>query len=462
MQNQYDIRIECFNESCYRNILNTNLSDICIICPSLYSIRIQYEFYECFFYFLSRQMYIIFSNCEHFLPYSKVIDWSNPSSSVSWLYINYFQTFQRRFHTSIAYLRTCFRLPTLSNDLQQFVEVKNQLVKEKQFYYLIHSRNLNFTKMPIGLMDKINFQSNRKLSVQIEATFYDQWNRLHQPFYRSNTITNPFDQFSLHKKYTIVILTHKKRFHQLHRLLLHLNGLLNVDRVLVLFNQVNSIENSKMKNLTLNDFLDDYYSYLPSIHVEIIYIFNLSNNLNNRFLPWNQFIRTDCILSLDDDSFLRHDEIEYAFHIWKENPSRLVGFIARSHKSNTLEYDASPSLCSYSMILTGAAFLHRWYLDFYTNIMSQQIRNYIRLNMNCEDIAMNFLISYLSKQAPIKIGNRETFYCYKCQESLSNKISHYNQRTECIKYFSNIYRSVPLHYSMNRVNSLLNITSCFS
>lgn len=315
--------------------------------------------------------------------------------------------------------------------------------------------------MPIGLMDRINFQSSTKRFIQIEPTFYDQWNRLYQPFYRSKMQTNPFEIRSTREKYTIIILTHKKRFYQLNRLLFQLNGLINLDRILVLFNQIDPIDKSKTENLSLEDFLDDYSIYLPSIHVEIVYIFNLSNNLNNRFLPWNEFVRTDCVLSLDDDSFLRHDEIEYGFRVWKENPSRLVGFISRSHKSNTSEYDASSSSCTYSMILTGAAFLHRWYLDFYTNIMSEQIREYVRLNMNCEDIAMNFLISYLSKQSPIKIGHRETFYCYNCQESLSSKVNHYNQRTECIKYFSNIYRSIPLRYSVYRMDYLFNMTSCF-
>ncbi|CAM4854056.1 unnamed protein product [Rotaria socialis] len=274
--------------------------------------------------------------------------------------------------------------------------------------------------MPIGLMDHINFQSDTKPLVYIESTFYDQWNHVYPPFYRSKTQTNPFEMQSSKEKYTIFILTHKKRFYQLNRILLQLNGLINLDRILVLFNQIDRIENSKNENLSLKDFLGDFYSYLPSVHVEIVYIFNLSNNLNNRFLPWNQFVHTDCILSLDNDSFLRQDEVEYGFRVWKENPSHHVGFISRSHKSNTSEYDASSSSCSYSMILTGAAFLHRWYLDFYPNIMSEQIRQYVQLNMNCEDIAMNFLISYLTKQSPIKIGHRETFYCYNCQESLSS------------------------------------------
>ncbi|CAF4359010.1 unnamed protein product, partial [Rotaria socialis] len=419
LKNEYETTLECFHRSCYERIFQKNISITSIICSSSYSIAIQYEFYEIFFKLLAHQIHVIVFNCENYLPYSKVIDWSHPSSSLSWLFTIYFQTFERRFHTLVAYLRTNHRLPTLSNDLN-FIEERDRLIKEKDFYYLIHQRNFNFTRMPIGLMDHINFQSDTKPLVYIEPTFYDQWNRLYQPFYRSKTQTNPFEMQSSKEKYTILILTHKKRFYQLNRILLQLNGLINLDRILVLFNQIDPIENSKNENLSLKDFLGDFYSYLPSVHVEIVYIFNLSNNLNNRFLPWNQFVRTDCILSLDDDSFLRQDEVEYGFRVWKENPSRLVGFISRSHKSNTSEYDASSSSCSYSMILTGAAFLHRWYLDFYTNIMSEQIRQYVQLNMNCEDIAMNFLISYLTKQSPIKIGHRETFYCYNCQESLSS------------------------------------------
>ena len=186
----------------FSNNFNKNISIISLICSSSYSIPIQYEFYELFFYFLSQQIHIIFSNCENYLPYSKVLDWSHPS----WLYTIYFQTFERRFQTLIAYLRTSFRLPTLPNK-SNFIEIKNQLIKENNFYYLIHPRNLNFTQMPIGLMDKINFQTNQKISLQIEPTFYDQWNRLYQPFYRSNTLTTPFETISSNEKYTIIILT---------------------------------------------------------------------------------------------------------------------------------------------------------------------------------------------------------------------------------------------------------------
>jgi len=398
-------------------------------------------------------------NCQAYLPYSDAIDWLHPSVSFSWLYSIYFQTIQQRFQTLIAYLRTKSRLPTNENQIYS-LNPQNQFIKTDHFYYLIHSPVINFTRMPFGIFDRIDFEFNPQPNIQIEATFYEQWNRLYRPFDRMNTLTHPFEhRLIANEKYSIVILTHRTRFYQLNRLLLHLNGLIHLDRILVLFNQVEQLANRKT-NYTLEDFLHEYSIHLPSIHVEIIYLFTQINDLNIRFHPWSEFLRTDAILSLDDDSFLRHDEIEYAFRIWKENRARLVGFISRSHHFQTFEYNATSS-CSYSMILTGATFIHRWYFEYYTKYMPKSIRDYVKTKMNCEDIAMNFLVSFLTKQSPMKIGDRQTFYCSTCKESLSANVNHYQQRTECLKDFANIYRSMPLRYSIYHIDNYLNISTCF-
>ena len=380
LKTQFNIVEECRTNSCYEDLISRNLSKIIVFCSSTFSISNQFRFFELFFFAHSNDLSIISWNCLNYFPLVDVLDWSHPSSSSFWFYSIYFERLERRIESSIAYLRTILRFPTLIRPTTNF-NIKNQLVKETNFYYLIFERTLNSKKMPFGLMEAMRFQTSKRFSLIVEATIYEQWNRLYQPFYRQQTRTNPFDFEKFNEElYTIVILTHKKRFYQLARLILHLNGLIHLDRILVLFNQLDQIENGK--NLTLNDFLADSSNFLPSIHVEIVYVFNLKNNLNNRFLPWNEFIRTDCVLSLDDDAYLRHDEIEYAFQVWKDNRERLVGFIPRSHQPETLEYDSTSTSCTYSMILTGAAFLHRWYFDFYSNFMSEQIRNYVQINMN--------------------------------------------------------------------------------
>lgn len=75
------------------------------------------------------------------------------------------------------------------------------------------------------------------------------------------------------------------------------------------------------------------------------------------------------------------------------------------------------------MILTGAAFLHKvffgfgflainnffkFYLHAYTYSMPAIIRQKVDEWMNCEDLAMNFLVSHLTRKAPIKTTSKWT------------------------------------------------------
>ena len=55
----------------------------------------------------------------------------------------------------------------------------------------------------------------------------------------------------------------------------------------------------------------------PEIGAPIEVIVPPKNSLNNRFLPFSS-IETEAILSLDDDTHLRRDEIEFAFRTWRE------------------------------------------------------------------------------------------------------------------------------------------------
>lgn len=97
----------------------------------------------------------------------------------------------------------------------------------------------------------------------------------------------------------------------------------------------------------------------PDIGVDIVVVKVPKNSLNNRFLPFEE-IKTDAILSLDDDSNFRHDEIVFAFRVWRESRDRIVGFPARGHAWNGQSWNYfSNHTCEFSMILTGAAFYHK-------------------------------------------------------------------------------------------------------
>ena len=124
-----------------------------------------------------------------------------------------------------------------------------------------------------------------------------------------------------------------------------------------------------------------------------------------RFLPYDS-IETEAVLSMDDDVYLHHDEIIFAFRVWQENRDRLVGFPGRYHawdKENfSWNYNSNYS-CELSMVLTGAAFYHKYYSYAYSQLMPQAIRDKVDEFMNCEDLAMNFLISDITRQPPIKV-----------------------------------------------------------
>ncbi len=56
---------------------------------------------------------------------------------------------------------------------------------------------------------------------------------------------------------------------------------------------------------------------------------------------------------------------------------------------------------------TGAAFYHKYYNYLYSLVMPQAIRDKVDEFMNCEDIAMNFLVSHVTRQPPVKVNQLE-------------------------------------------------------
>lgn len=55
------------------------------------------------------------------------------------------------------------------------------------------------------------------------------------------------------------------------------------------------------------------------------------------------------------------------------------------------------------MLILGAAFVHKYYLYMYTYYLPQAIRDMVDEYMNCEDIAMNFLVSHITRKPPVKV-----------------------------------------------------------
>ncbi|VEN58459.1 unnamed protein product [Callosobruchus maculatus] len=196
----------------------------------------------------------------------------------------------------------------------------------------------------------------------------------------------------------------------------------------------------------------------PDIGVPVHIVKAARNSLNNRFLPLDN-LNTEAILSVDDDAHLRHDEILFGFRVWREHRDRIVGFPGRYHAwdvntKNSWLYNSNYS-CELSMVLTGAAFLHRHYLFLYWKWLPQAIRDKVDEYMNCEDIAMNFLVSHVTRKPPVKVTSRWTFRCPGCPQSLSEDDTHFQERHKCINFFSQVFGYTPLLNTQYRADSIL-------
>lgn len=56
-----------------------------------------------------------------------------------------------------------------------------------------------------------------------------------------------------------------------------------------------------------------------------------------------------------------------------------------------------------SLFVIGAAFFHKYYAYIYSHVMPQAIRDKVDEYVNCEDIAMNFLVSHITRRPPVKV-----------------------------------------------------------
>ncbi|KAL2712257.1 exostosin-2 [Vespula squamosa] len=241
--------------------------------------------------------------------------------------------------------------------------------------------------------------------------------------------------------------------------------ILTYDRLELLFILINKIVKvpslSKVLVIWNNQQKDPpHSSRWPKLTKPLKVIQTKENKLSNRFYPYDE-IETEAVLSIDDDIImLTTDEVEFAYEVWREFPDRIVGFPSRIHMwdntTNCWKYE-SEWTNSISMVLTGAAFHHKYWNYMYTTAMPGDIKEWVDEHMNCEDIAMNFLVANTTGKAPIKVTPKKKFRCPECTntEMLSADLTHMVERTQCINRFSSIYGTMPLQSIEFRADPVL-------
>ncbi|KAH8401571.1 hypothetical protein KR009_006570 [Drosophila setifemur] len=223
-----------------------------------------------------------------------------------------------------------------------------------------------------------------------------------------------------------------------------------------------------------------HLSTFPSISKPLKIRQTKENKLSNRFYPYPE-IETEAILTIDDDIImLTTDELDFglvlfgkysnslsksffyfnSYEVWREFPDHIVGFPSRIHVWDNVTmrwHYESEWTNQISMVLTGAAFHHKFWSHMYTHAMPGDIKEWVDEHMNCEDIAMNFLVANITNNPPIKVTPRKKFKCPECTntEMLSADLNHMRERSACIDRFSKIYGRMPLRTVEFRADPVL-------
>lgn len=184
-------------------------------------------------------------------------------------------------------------------------------------------------------------------------------------------------------------------------------------------------------------------------------------------------IETNAVLCLDEDVLLKPDEIKFALENFQEFPEKIVGFPSRLHfklsGDNPNEKNQHFSRWAYttklhngySMVLNSAAFVHKYYLFKMSKLSSSKPKSVetVKNLSNCDDILLNFLVSDITGQPPLKILQKTDFRLTTEnshdpeKEPIGNRYNtreYFQERQICLNKFTEDYHYMPLKTSQVR------------
>ncbi|XP_034039600.1 exostosin-like 2 [Thalassophryne amazonica] len=255
------------------------------------------------------------------------------------------------------------------------------------------------------------------------------------------------------RKFTIIIQTYN-RTDILLKLLNHYQAVPHLRQIIIVWNNVGGQTPEKLWN-----------SYGPH-PVPVVFKEQTTNRVRNRLQPFPE-IDTDAVLMLDDDMQVSVPDISFAFTVWKQFPDQIVGFVPRKHVmsggiysygSFELQDPETGGGDKYSMVLIGAAFFHRRYLELFQD-QPEAVHALVDETQNCDDIAVNFAVAlYLRKLSnrispkpsgvfvkPVDLRNFEKDT--SGYQGMWHRPEHFLQRSYCLNRLAKIYGFMPLCFS---------------
>ncbi|XP_068605150.1 exostosin-like 2 [Brachionichthys hirsutus] len=259
------------------------------------------------------------------------------------------------------------------------------------------------------------------------------------------------------QKFTIIIQTYN-RTDILLRILNHYQAVPHLQKIIIVWNNIGVATPEKI-----------WKSFGPH-PVPVIFKEQTSNLMRNRLQPFPE-LETDALLMLDDDTMISGPDSSFAFSVWKQFPDQIVGFVPRKHVvasggvytygSYELRDPETSGGDKYSMVLIGAAFFHRRYLEIFSD-QPPAVHELVDETQNCDDIATNFLVAlYLRKQSKSTDGFNKPSGVFVKPTDLRNlenagvsgfkgmwhRPEHFLQRSYCLNKLTEIYGFMPLSFS---------------
>jgi len=169
-------------------------------------------------------------------------------------------------------------------------------------------------------------------------------------------------------------------------------------------------------------------------------------------------VSTNAVLLLSDDVVLTCFELDRAFHIWKQNPERMVGFfpyhyqeqsnspvtwtLPKFHifKSPYKLTDIQNKLHTYSVMSDRASFIHRLYLRTTLDTWMS--------SSPCGSIALSLKITSMSRKPPMMVANSKPL---QLQTSATMKNINRNRHEQWLKSSSTCFSSIMKYLHMNEL-----------
>lgn len=257
--------------------------------------------------------------------------------------------------------------------------------------------------------ENIEFSDNlsKKYAIDVQSTQSDQLSTI----------------CTKNEKTTIVLMGYSTKRNQNYKNIFEAYGSMDslIDKIIFIWNNVNEPTPTIPNKYT----------------TEIQLIRSTKNSLNNRFNV-SMFVKTRSILTIDDDILLSKDAISNLLNSYKGNPEVITGLFGRSYSEDgKYYYTIRPNLNK--MALTGTAIFDTKYAIAYME--NSKVMEFVDSEMNCEDIAMNFLVRYITKKEPIILSNAKWIHKLPEPDGLSLKPGWTGKRHKCISFMLNYYKN---------------------